>query len=286
MLLSTTSTAVLVFIFVEVYRLKPNVWTTLALAVTPNIIGVLVVFLVLERLRVYGLSEAHDQLDAIQEFLETNVNKLAAEIEVINRMHDAPWRDIFSEPGPVGIIANFSTLPLNSGKTSLRNNFQTMRSGHVIVLADPDVASTLAEIAASRISQEYASTADTVKTAICNTIALLLDAIPDNSAASENSPIPGIKVLLSPRMLGVVCIWTAGCAYFSGLQSVKDDDVAVCPRLLAFGNSSISIRNYGREVVQRVSSDCREPTLKELLDLGSTVRDAASMEKLKRRIIQ
>ena len=288
---AVATSCVLSFIFVEVYNHSPagadgrvDALRSLAIALIPNTIAVLIVFIALSWLRVYGLSETHDQLDKIYTFLDVHVKQLVAEIEVVSSIDDVNYRDLFSTDGPVGIVANFAALPVRQSKGALRARFSSHRSGHLVVLADPDNQATLTQIAKSRELLPITNDVSGIRASICDTVATLLEAVPDKVASDSSLPIPGISIRFCSAPLGYTSYWTSNASYFSGLQTFPGQN-SILPRLVAQGDSSVSIRQYGIDLTNRISENCKIASVEELLIIGESARDSTWKLRTRERII-
>lgn len=262
-------------------NVKPIAITSLAIAVIPNIVGVLAVFLISDWLKARGFSHNQEQLNTIEkrteelstisaiqsemrDYLYDHVRKLREEVQIVDRLADAPWKDVFSHKGAVGILANFAVLPINQGKTALRNKFETHRNGHKFIFLDPRESQLVDNLAELRKQLSYANDPKSIKEAICESLGTLLDALPDGIVATSNQVIPGIDIMLSKRIVGYTSFWTDASAVFCSTQTVRDD-VAAVPLLVAFADSSYAIREYGAAVMRRLQGDVIHPSLDELL---------------------
>lgn len=287
-LLALLTAIILIFAFWDVYygaRDHPPISAFKAIVIgsIPSLLAVLTVYVVVDRLREYGLDQTHARLDRIYRYLNDHVKTLQAEIMIVDRMQDVPWRNLFATRGPVGILANFAPLALIQGKTSLRNSFSSTRSGHVIVLADPTNVQLLDNIAKSRERMKFANTSASVDRAIRDSLAHLMEAVPDGIAQVSDRPIPGISILLSSRMLGYTSYWTEEAVFLCGLQAIEDADCTV-PRILMYGDSGVAARIYGKDAIQRLEATSRRPSIDELLDLCAPVRDEQWVSRMKARL--
>lgn len=260
-------------------------WQNLLLALLPNLLGVMAVYVTAEFLKPYTLAQTQEQLTDIQEFLAKRVTELASKVQMYETWDDVPWKDVFDSPGPVRMVSNFFPLPLKQGNAALKSNLGNIRSGHVFVFADPTNTVLLDKIAATRRYVGYATTGETVKTSICETLVHLLKAVPDNCAASATATLDGIEVLFSSKALPAVSVWTDDAAFVSGIP-VFPEDVAYVPRLLAIGDSGAAVRAYSESLIERVRPICRRPTIDELLLLSVNGTTTVGVDSLRGRIIR
>jgi hypothetical protein len=253
------------------------------ITIIPNILGVLLVFLVVEWLRNYGLDQTIEKLDNIYGYLDRHVKTLAAEIDVVDRLDDVPWQAIFGSGGPICILSNFATQPLRLGHTALKKAFREERAGHLIVFADPEDSATVSQTAKSRQNLNYANDDASVVTAIRESLAYVVEALPDSVMNSPDSTIPGIEILLAREVVGFTAYWTSEAVSFSGLQCVPENGAPI-PRIICHGNSSTTLRAYCEAVTRQIKLNSKAPTLNEVLNLCTPVRSQLWVNRMRTRL--
>lgn len=257
--------------------------SALLLVLIPNTIGVLAVVLAADWLRASGLDQTHERLDSIHSYLQRHVKRLAADIEVVDRLEEVAWREVFDSEGPIRMIANFATLPLQQGKPALRATLERSRKGHAFVLADPENLGVVDEIAKFRSNLPYANDRASVDAAIRNSIAHVIESLPDDLVHHTDKPIPGIEILLSSSALGLTAYWKQDAAFVCGLQCLVDES-APAPRIMSRGDSSAALREYAETVLNRLRDSSRSASVDDLLQICMAVRSESWRDKMREKI--
>lgn len=232
-----------------------------------------------------GLWRRTDKLDAVFEFVEGQRRSLADQIRVFDNYHDVHWNSVLAGSGPLRFFGNFATLPLRQGRSAVGQALQS-GSGHVFVVLDPiDNEASLALLADARQHLDFANSSDGIEAAVRESVALLLDLLPEGDRAIDR-PILGVRVILAKQPTSFVSYGGASAIVISGHEVLPTASAGPTPRILLEGIAADRCRTYIEAKIADLldTGDGREPTLGELVNIAGPVRNEAWALRVRRRI--
>lgn len=220
-----------------------------------------------------GLWRRTDRLDSLFGFVEEQKTALANQISVHGSFHEIRWNEVFSEPGPIRFVSNFAPLQLRQGKAALQETLAQQGRGHIFVFLDPhDNQDSLELLAGARRNLLFAATVREIVSATRESLALLLDLLPNAGHRLDERP-RGVRIILAAHPVTFVAYYSGHSVVFSGSE-VFPNTVRETPRLLMSGAAAERVREYADRLIDDMIrfESIREPTLEECIAVAAVER--------------